>query len=228
PLGWLERCPTFKEEVRDEESRERLSLGKLQYPILQTADVAVYKAEVVPIGKDQLPHLEIAREILRRFNGQYKNIFPEPQELLSEVPCLLGIDNRKMSKSYNNSINLRETSESLKEKIHAMITDPQRVRRNDPGDPSVCNVCAYQKIYTKDKWEELADGCRNATIGCRDCKNFLFESLNILLEGFRKRRNDLESQPGLIEEILSKGETKAHQEAENTMDQVRRAMGFFL
>ncbi|MBF0499491.1 MAG: tryptophan--tRNA ligase [Candidatus Riflebacteria bacterium] len=226
PLGWLERCPTFKDEVRDEESGERVSLGKLQYPVLMTADVAVYKAQAVPVGRDQLPHLELSREILRRFNHQYGEIFPEPAEILSEVPMLLGIDNRKMSKSYNNAIELRETSESLKNKIQQMITDPARVRRTDKGNPDVCTVYGYHKIYSPDRCAEISEGCRSAGIGCRDCKGILYERLNGMLEPFRAKRVQLESRPGLVSEILAVGETRARVEAEKTMDEVRRVMGF--
>jgi tryptophanyl-tRNA synthetase len=226
PLGWLERCPTFKDEVRDEDSRERVSLGKLVYPVLMTADVAVYKGQAVPVGRDQLPHLELAREILRRFNGQNAEIFPEPKEILSDVPLLLGIDNRKMSKSYQNSIELRDSSEELKNKVHLMITDPQRVRRNDPGNPDVCTVFTYHKIYTPDRLEEIAGGCRSAGIGCRDCKNILRERLDAMLEPIRQRRVELERKPEYIREILAEGEKKARKTAEETMAEVRRALGF--
>ncbi|MFZ2959276.1 MAG: tryptophan--tRNA ligase [Candidatus Ozemobacteraceae bacterium] len=226
PLGWLERCPTFKDDVRDEESRERVSLGKLAYPVLMTADVAVYKAQAVPVGRDQLPHLELSREILRRFNFQHGEIFPEPVEILSDVPMLLGIDNRKMSKSYNNAIELRETPENLKNKVQQMITDPARVRRQDKGNPDVCTVFAYHKIYTQERLTEIAEGCRSAGIGCRDCKGILFERLNTMLEPIRAKRMQLETRKGLVAEVLAAGEKRAREEAEKTMDQVRRVMGF--
>ncbi len=226
PLGWLERCPTFKDEVRDDEARSQVSLGKLVYPVLMTADVAVYKAEAVPVGRDQLPHLELAREILRRFNGQIAPIFPEPKEILSEVPLLLGIDNRKMSKSYGNAIELRETPESLKQKIHLMITDPQRVRRHDPGRPEVCTVYAYHRIFTPDRLDEIAQGCRTAGIGCRDCKDILCERLENRLAPIRERRLALEKQPGLVRDVLAAGERRAHEVAAQTMGEVRRALGF--
>jgi len=228
PLSWLERCPTFKDEVRDEEAHSRVSVGKLMYPVLMTADVAVYKAQAVPVGRDQLPHLELSREILRRFNGQHGEIFPEPGEVLSDVPLLLGIDNRKMSKSYNNAIELRETPKSLKEKIHLMITDPQRVRRNDPGNPDVCTVYAYQKIYAPDRLEEIGQGCRTAGIGCRDCKNILNERLEGLLGPIRERRAALEAKSGLVRDVLHAGEARARVVAEETMEEVRKALGFLL
>lgn len=226
PLGWLERCPTFKDEVRDEASRESVSLGKLMYPVLMTADVAVYRAQAVPVGRDQLPHLELSREILRRFNHHHGEIFPEPVEILSDVPMLLGIDNRKMSKSYNNAIELRETPQSLKDKIQQMITDPQRVRRNDPGNPEVCSVYNYHKIYTPDRLDEIGQGCRSAGIGCRDCKGILFERLDALLEPFRQKRIALLAKPGLVKDVLAAGEARATIEAEKTMNDVRRALGF--
>lgn len=226
PLGWLERCPTFKDEVRDDESRSGVSLGKLMYPVLQTADIAAYKGEIVPVGKDQIPHLELSREIIRRFNGQFGEILLEPEARLSSVPMLLGIDKRKMSKSYDNGIYLRETPETLKKKVQMMITDPQRVRRNDPGDPEVCAVYAYHKIYTADRLDEIAAGCRDASIGCRDCKNILFERLDNMLQPIRERRAEIEQRPGYVEEVLVAGEERAHQIAGATLEQIRKAMGF--
>lgn len=226
PLGWLERCPTFKDDVRDDEARSKVSLGKLMYPVLMTADIAAYNAEVVPVGRDQLPHLELSREIIRRFNGNIGEVLKEPEAVLSSVPLLPGIDKRKMSKSYNNSIELRETAASLKDKIQQMITDPQRVRRNDPGDPEVCAVYAYHKIYTADRLDEIASGCRSAGIGCRDCKNILFERLNNMLEPIRSRRAEIEARPGYIAEVLSSGEDRAHAVAGATMQTIRKAMGF--
>ena len=226
PLGWLERCPTFKDEVRDEEQRSKVSLGKLMYPVLQTADIAVYKGEVVPVGKDQIPHLELSREIVRRFNHQHGQILLEPEHVLSEVPMLLGIDNRKMSKSYNNSIELRETSKSLKKKINKMVTDPQRVRREDPGDPEVCSVYAYQKIYNPERLEEISQGCKTAGIGCGDCKKFLFEKLDATLEPYRQKREQLSKDPDYIKDVLIAGEKKAHEIANQTIEEIRKAMGF--
>lgn len=226
PLGWLERCPTFKDEVRDEESRSSVSLGKLMYPVLQTADIAAYKGEVVPVGKDQIPHLELSREIIRRFNGKFGEILKEPTAKLSAVPMLLGIDKRKMSKSYNNGIDLRETPDSLKKKIQMMITDPQRIRRNDPGDPEVCAVYAYHKIYTADRLEEIATGCRTAGIGCRDCKGILFERIDAMLEPYRAKRAEIENRSGYIDEVLAAGEERAHKIAGETLHEIRAAMGF--
>ncbi len=226
PLGWLERCPTFKDDVRDDEARSKVSLGKLMYPVLMTADIAAYNAEVVPVGRDQLPHLELSREIIRRFNGNIGEVLKEPEAVLSSVPLLPGIDKRKMSKSYNNSIELRETAASLKDKIQQMITDPQRVRRNDPGDPEVCAVYAYHKIYTPDRLDEIASGCRSAGIGCRDCKNILFERLNNMLEPIRARRAEIEARPGYVAEVLAAGEKRAHEVAGATMNTIRKAMGF--
>lgn len=226
PLGWLERCTSFKDEVRDEETRSKVSVGKLMYPVLMTADIAAYKSEIVPVGKDQLPHLELSREIIRRFNGQFGEILLEPEASLSSVPMLLGIDKRKMSKSYDNGIYLRETPDSLKKKVQMMITDPQRVRRNDPGDPEVCAVYAYHKIYTPDRLEEIAAGCRSAEIGCRDCKNILFERLNAMLEPIRERREHIEQKQGYVEEVLAAGEKRAHEIAGQTLGEIRRAMGF--
>ncbi|KAF1080694.1 MAG: Tryptophanyl-tRNA synthetase [Candidatus Rifleibacterium amylolyticum] len=228
PLGWLERCPTFKDAVRDDDARSGVSLGKLMYPVLMTADIAVYNAEAVPVGKDQLPHLELSREIIRRFNGTFGEVLKEPEAVLSQVPLLIGIDKRKMSKSYNNGIDLRETPENLKSKIQQMITDPQRVRRNDPGDPEVCTVFAYHKIYTPDRLDEIAEGCRTAALGCRDCKLILFERLNAMLEPIRQRRLEIESRKGYIEEVLDAGEKRAHLVASEVMQNIRQVMGFLL
>ncbi len=226
PLGWLERCPTFKDEVRDEDTRERCSLGKLMYPVLMTADVALYQAAKIPVGKDQIPHLELSREILRRFNNTHPDMFVEPQPVLSEVPMLLGIDNRKMSKSYNNAIELRDSADALKNKVHNMITDPQRVRRNDPGNPDVCTVFSYHKIYTPARTAEIDPACRAGTIGCRDCKGELLTSLERVLAPIRERRAQFEATPGLIPELLARGEKRATEIADATIDRVRRAMGF--
>ena len=226
PLGWLERCPTFKDEVRDEEQRSKVVLGKLMYPVLQTADIAVYKGEVVPVGRDQLPHLELSREIIRRFNGQYGEILKEPDAVLSKVPLLLGTDNRKMSKSYNNGIYLRETKDTLKKKIQSMVTDPQRVRRNDPGNPEVCSVYAYHKIYTADKLDEISAGCKSAQIGCRDCKGWLFERLDNMLEPIRTKRAEIEQQKDYVKQVLHDGEQRAHKVACRTIEEIRKCMGF--
>ncbi|MBU1108193.1 MAG: tryptophan--tRNA ligase [Candidatus Riflebacteria bacterium] len=226
PLGWLERCPSFKDDVRDEDAKSRVSLGKLMYPVLMTSDIAAYDGEFVPVGKDQLPHLELSREIVRRFNGSYGDVLKEPDAVLSQVPLLLGIDKRKMSKSYNNGIELRETPDGLKAKVQQMITDPQRVRRNDPGDPEVCCVYAYHKIYTPDRLEEIAQGCRTAGIGCRDCKLILYERLNNMLEPYRCRRAEIESRKGYVKEVLDAGEKRAHAIASEVLQRVRQVMGF--
>lgn len=227
PLGWLERCTTFKDEIRDDEQRSKVSLGKLMYPVLQTADIAIYKGETVPVGKDQLPHLELSREIVRRFNSQInRQILPEPNALLSETPLLPGIDKRKMSKSYNNGIYLRDSSKELKSKIHMMITDPQRVRRNDPGNPEVCTVYEYHKIYSQEKLEEISSGCKTASMGCKDCKGMLFEKLENLLEPIRCEREKIEAKKGYIEQILEAGEAKAAAAADCTINEIRTVMGF--
>ncbi len=228
PLGWLERCPTFKDAVRDEDTRGRVSLGKLMYPVLMTSDIAVYGAEVVPVGRDQLPHLELSREIIRRFNGQCGKgeILKEPEAVLSDVPLLLGTDNRKMSKSYNNSIELRETPKSLNAKIRKMVTDPQRIRRDDPGDPEVCSVYSYHKVYNPDKLEEISNGCKTAGIGCGDCKGILYEKLNTMLEPYREKRKELEADMAYVDRIITEGEAKAHDVAAKTINEIRKAMGF--
>lgn len=224
PLGWLERCPTFKDFVRGVDTRAGVMSGKLMYPVLMTADIAVYNADVVPVGKDQLPHLELSREIIRAFNARCGNILNEPKAILSAVPMLLGIDNRKMSKSYNNSIELRETPEGLKAKIHQMITDPQRIKRTDAGNPEICTVYAYHKIYTPQRLNELAEGCKTAGIGCRDCKAILFENINNTLEPYRIKRAEIEANKGFVDDVLREGEKKAHVLANEVMSKIRKAM----
>lgn len=226
PLGWLERCPTFKEDVRDDEARSYVSLGKLSYPVLMTADIAAYKGEVVPVGKDQLPHLELAREIIRRFNSHIFPLFPEPKEYLSETPILLGLDNRKMSKSYNNTIELRDSSETVLAKINSMITDPQRVKRYDPGNPEVCNVYNYHKIFSLIQLEEIYNSCKTASIGCKDCKKILFRNIEQKLTPIREKRFQLEKNPNLVFDILNEGEKIAKARSESVLQEVRSKLNF--
>lgn len=226
PLGWLERNPTYKEQQEELADKDIGTYGFLGYPVLQAADILIYKGEYVPVGKDQLPHLEITREIARRFNYLYGEVFPEPEALLTEVPILGGIDGRKMSKSYNNAIYLSDPPEVLAAKIEQMVTDPQRGYRKDPGNPDVCSLFPYHRIYTTP--EVVADidrECRRAGIGCRECKGILSRSLPARLAPIQERRFYYLSHLDEVAGILEEGTQRARAVARQTMEEVRGAMG---
>ncbi len=201
------------------------TLGFLAYPVLQAADILIYKADAVPVGEDQLPHIELTREIARRFNNLYEQIFPEPKALLTEESKLPGIDGRKMSKSYNNAIYLSDSSETVEKKVLEMKTDPQRIRKTDSGNPDVCIVFDYHKIFTEEETRRDIDNkCRNAEIGCVECKRILAENLNRFLDPIRKRRVEIENNIGKYEQIFIEGTKMARDIAEDTMREVRKAM----
>jgi tryptophanyl-tRNA synthetase len=236
PVGWLERNPTFKEMREEIQGKDLSGHGFLGYPVLQAADIVMYGARRVPIGVDQLPHLELTREIVRRFNHLYGDVLVEPQHLLSPAPKLLGVDNRKMSKSYGNAILLSDPPEEVERKVMQMITDPARKRRHDPGDPDVCNVFSFHKIYKTEAvtaahvdllpLEEVARQCRSAELGCVEDKKQLAREINAALDAtIRPRRAALEKDPGRVEKILAVGSEKARGAASETMGRVRRAMG---
>ena len=226
PLPWLQRVPTFKELQKEIPDKDLNTYGFLGYPVLQTADILIYKANAVPVGEDQAYHLELAREITRRFNRLYGNVFPEPQTILTEVPKLAGIDGRKMSKSYGNSILLKDPPDVIRQKISPMITDTRRKRRTDPGEPDDCPVFTLHTAFVeKGKREELAQGCRTAGIGCLECKNVVIESLIEHLAPFRDKRSDYEKNPQRVWYILEEGNAKARQVAQKTMEEVRSAIG---
>ena len=227
PLPWLQRVPTFKEMRRELPEKDLNTYGFLGYPVLQTADILLYKAEIVPVGEDQAYHLELAREITRRFNRLFGNVFPEPKMLLTEVPKLSGTDGRKMSKSFGNSIDLKDSRDVIRQKISTMKTDVRRKRRSDPGDPDDCPVFTLHKAFlSKDKRDELAEGCRKAGIGCLDCKNVVIERIIHILNPFWEKRRVLESNPDLVWEILEEGNKRARKDAQKTMEEVRSAIGF--
>ncbi len=227
PLPWLLRVPTFKEMQKEIPGKDLNTYGFLGYPVLQTADIILYKAEIVPVGEDQAYHLELAREITRRFNHLFGKVFPEPQMLLTEVPKLSGTDGRKMSKSFGNAINLKDSREDIRQKISTMKTDVRRKRRSDPGEPNDCPVFTLHKAFlSKDKRDELAEGCRTAGIGCLDCKNVVIESIIHILNPFWEKRRVLESNPDLVWEILEEGNKRARKDAQKTMEEVRSALGF--
>ncbi|NMD43253.1 MAG: tryptophan--tRNA ligase [Firmicutes bacterium] len=225
PISWLERCPTFKEQLRELEGKEINNYGFLGYPLLQAADILAYRADAVPVGEDQLPHLEITRDTARRFNYLYGKTLPEPEALLGKYPLLPGIDSRKMSKSYDNYIALADPPETIREKVRRMITDPRRVRRNDPGRPEVCTVYRFQEIFNPAEGAPLEDSCRTAEIGCVQCKEILARRLIEMLAPLQEKRHSLEQQPAYLEEVLREGEKRAREEARATLEAVRGAMG---
>jgi len=226
PLGWLERVPTYKEKLQEIKDKDLGTYGFLGYPVLQSADILIYRARYVPVGIDQLPHLEITREIARRFNFLYGEILLEPEGLLTEFPKVSGIDGRKMSKSYDNCIYLSDTPEEVKQKIKTMMTDPARVKRTDRGEPDLSPVFHLHKIFsTKEEQEEVAEGCRTAGIGCLDCKDILIRNLFRILKPIWDKREIFLEKPGILEDIVQAGADRARKVAAETMKGTRRAVG---
>jgi tryptophanyl-tRNA synthetase len=227
PVSWLERCPTYKEMQDNLETRDLSTFGFLGYPVLMAADIILYKATRVPVGHDQLPHLEVTREIARRFNHLYGNVFPEPEALLTQTPKLLGLDGRKMSKSYGNSIYLSDTAEETGKKVLSMMTDPARVRRIDPGEPDICVAFNLHRIYVpQEKLDEIMPACRNAAIGCVECKKILVGCMNERLAPFRARREELAQKPQFVDDLLADGSQRASQISDSVMAEVRSALKF--
>ena len=225
PVPWLERNPTYKDQIDQLNSKDLSTFGFLGYPVLQAADIIMYKPYGVPVGVDQAPHVEITREIARRFNYFYGPVFPEPEVILTETPKLLGTDRRKMSKSYGNAIFLSDPPETVAAKVATMITDPQRMRKSDPGNPDVCNVYDFHKLYSPPGVVADVDRrCRSADIGCVDCKKRMAAHLNAFLEPIRERRRFYLERPGLVEEIITAGSDKARQTAVRTLEEVRAAV----
>jgi len=224
PVTWLERVPTYKEMV-DELGLESPSYGLLGYPLLQSADILMYKAQWVPVGVDQVPHVELTREVARRFNNTWKPVFPEPQAKLTQIPKVPGTDGRKMSKSYDNAIYLSDTSEAIREKVRPMITDPARKRRSDPGNPDICPVFDLHRIFTPEADRAAAAaGCRSAGIGCLDCKGVLLQHMLPPLAEIRERRERFAARPREMVDILHAGSARAREHARRTMDEVRAAV----
>jgi tryptophanyl-tRNA synthetase len=227
PVSWLERNPTYKEMLDNIEQRDLSTFGFLGYPVLMAADIILYKATRVPVGQDQLPHLEITREIARRFNHLYGHVFPEPEALLTETPKLPGLDGRKMSKSYNNSIYLSDTAEETRKKVMGMMTDPARVRRNDPGEPDVCVAFNLHRIYVpQEKLDEIIPACRNATIGCVECKKILADYMIERLAPSRAKREELAANPAFVDDLLQEGSRRASLISDAVMTEVRTALKF--
>jgi len=228
PLGWLERVPTYKEKQQQLKDRDLATYGFLGYPLLQTADIIIYRAKYVPVGVDQVPHLEISREIARRFNNFYGEVFPEPDALLTEFPKVPGVDGRKMSKSYNNAIYLSDTPKEVESKIKTMTTDPARIKRSDVGNPELSPVFQLHKVFSsKEEQDEIAVGCRTAGIGCIDCKTVLIRNIFKVLEPIWAKREELIQNPRRLAEIVDKGTEKARKAAQETMGLVRAAMGLY-
>jgi len=232
PLGWLERVPTYKEQRDNIQDKDLGTYGFLGYPVLQSADILIYRADVVPVGEDQVAHVELTREIVRRFNSLYgkpREVFPEPQSLLTPAAKLPGTDGRKMSKSYGNTILLTDPEPVVRQKLKTMVTDPARVRRSDPGNPDVCPVGDLHKIFSdRATMDKVNVGCRSAGIGCIECKSWAADSLVKLLSPMQEKRKKYEGNPRLAWDILEAGTERARNAAAETMDDVREAMGMSL
>ncbi|MBU6282311.1 tryptophan--tRNA ligase [bacterium] len=227
PVPWLERNPTYKEQREQLVDRDLSTYGFLGYPVLQAADILLYKAHGVPVGVDQAPHVELTREIARRFNHLYGETFPEPQALLSPVPKVPGTDGRKMSKSYGNAIQLDEDPAQVEARLGRMATDPRRARRTDPGDPADCPAHALHRVYdTPEELEWVDRGCRTAGIGCLECKKVMIRHVVDDLEPFREKRRELAARPGWVREVIEDGTSRARAIARATMEEVRSAIGF--
>jgi len=225
PLGWLERNPTYKEQLREITGKDLYTHGFLGYPVLQAADILLYKAEKVPVGEDQLAHLELTREIARRFNHLFKAVFPEPEAILTQAPKLPGIDGRKMSKSYGNTIELSDSPESVDKKVAEMVTDPARKRREDKGHPEVCPVYFYHNLLKNPNVDKVAHECRNALRGCVECKQEMGGYLKAFMKPIYEKRKDWEKRKDEVKKILEEGSQRARQIAQQTMREAKQAAG---
>ncbi len=228
PLSWLERCPTYKDQLNQLKEKDITTYGFLGYPCLQAADILVYKADFVPVGEDQLPHLELTREIARRFNHLYQPVFPEPQPLLTEAKVLPGTDGRKMSKSYGNTISFADTPEVVRQKVMNMVTDPARIRKTDPGHPEVCSVYAFHKVFSADEVDSIATSCRAGEVGCVQCKKKLAARLAAFHEPIHEKRTAALRDPATLQMIIEEGSARAREKAAATLAEVRTAIGIGL
>jgi len=226
PLGWLERVPTYKERLRDLAERDIANLGLLAYPVLQTVDITIVRGELVPVGEDQVSHLEISREIVRRFNRLYGDVLVEPQALLSETPLIPGSDGRKMSKSLDNAIGMGDEPDAIRAKVRSFITDPQKIRLGDPGRPEICPIFALHRRFSPDDVSKIDATCRTGELGCVECKGILADHLIDELAPFRERRTQLEAEPGYVDDVLRSGAERARPIAAETLAAVRAAMRF--
>ncbi|MEW6170335.1 MAG: tryptophan--tRNA ligase [Candidatus Omnitrophota bacterium] len=223
PLGWLERCPTYKEQLKELSQKEINTFGFLGYPVLQAADILIYKANAVPVGQDQLAHLELTREIARRFNHLYKKeVFPDPAALLTKTSKLLGLDGRKMSKSYQNTIDISESSDSLEKKIKNMVTDQKRIKLLDAGHPDECNVFTYYSTFVQNKKDEVYDWCVNAKVGCTKCKEIFLEEIKKILKPIQEKRKEILNDKATLKKILEQGREKANEIANVTLKEVKK------
>jgi len=224
PLGWLERVPSYKERLRDMAERETSNFGLLGYPVLQVVDISIVRAELVPVGEDQVAHLELSREIVRRFNRFYGEVLLEPQPLLSDTPLIPGSDGRKMSKSFDNSIGIRDDETAVRATVRSFLTDPQKLRKGDPGRPEICPVFALHRKFSPDDVDRIEATCRTGELGCVDCKTILADHLVERFAPFRERRAALEASPGLVREVLAAGADTVRPIARDTLETVRDAM----
>ena len=224
PLAWLERCPTYKDQLSQLKDKDITTYGFLGYPCLQASDILIYKADFVPVGEDQLPHLELTREIARRFNYLYGPVFPEPQPLLTKSRVLPGTDGRKMSKSYGNTISFADTPEQVRQKVMSMVTDPARIRKDDPGHPEVCSVFAFHKVFTPDEVDTIEASCRAGTIGCVACKKKLAERLLTFHQPIHEKRSRLLTDKKKLVNLIEDGSVRAREKAAVTLAGVRAAM----
>jgi tryptophanyl-tRNA synthetase len=226
PLGWLERVPTYKETQQQLVDRDLSTYGFLGYPVLQAADILMYRATTVPVGADQVPHVELTREIARRFNHVFGELFPEPQALLAAAPRVPGLDGRKMSKSYNNAVFLADEADEVKAKLSRMMTDPRRARRKDPGDPDDCPTYTLHRVYcTPEELSWAAEGCRTAGIGCLECKQVMIARAEAELGPIRERRRTLAARPDDVRDLIAEGTRRARSVAASTMAAVRERVG---
>jgi len=224
PLSWLLRCPTYKDQLNQMKDKNITTYGFLGYPCLQAADILLYRASVVPVGEDQLPHIELTREIARRFNHLFGEVLPEPEPKLTKAKVLPGTDGRKMSKSYGNAIALSDDPETVRKKVMSMITDPARIKKDDPGHPEVCAVFAFHKVFSEEAVSDIEIQCRAGEIGCVQCKKNLAARMAEHLSPIYEKRQENLKRPGFRREVLEKGNKNARAAAEVTMQEVRKAM----
>jgi tryptophanyl-tRNA synthetase len=224
PISWLERIPTYKSQIEALKERDLGTYGFLGYPVLMSADILIYKADAVPVGQDQLPHVELTREIGRRFNHFYGNVFPLPKDLLTEHPVLVGLDGRKMSKSYGNTIAISDAPDQIRKKISAAITDPSRIKKDDKGHPDICNVFSYHKIFNIDEVKQIEADCKAGSIGCVACKNNMADKLIQMLAPIQEKRKYYEAHPNEVKAAFEEGAFRARNIAVATLEEAKRAM----